>query len=44
MPVYDIAKLSNAIEEARRLSRSGVDFISHNAEFCRELCKRIERL
>ncbi|WP_033510403.1 glycosyltransferase [Bifidobacterium pullorum] len=44
VPVYDIAKLSNAIEEARRLSRSGVDFISHNAEFCRELCKRIERL
>lgn len=44
IPVYGIADLAGAIKEARRLSKSGVDFISHNAEFCRELCKRIERL
>ena len=44
VPVYDTADLAAAIEEARRLSRSGVGFRSHNAEFCRELRERIERL
>lgn len=44
VPVYDVADLAAAIEEARRLSRSGAGFRSHNAEFCRELRERIERL
>lgn len=44
VPVYDTADLAGAIEEARRLSRSGAGFTSHNAEFCRELRERIERL
>lgn len=42
--VYDVADLADAIEEARRLSKSGAGFKSHNAEFCRELGERIERL
>lgn len=44
VPVYDVADLAAAIEEARRLSGSGAGFRSHNAEFCRELRERIERL
>lgn len=44
VPVYDVADLAAAIEEARQLSRSGTGFRSHNAEFCRELRERIERL
>ena len=44
VPVYDIADLANAIEEARRLSASAIGFRSHNAEFCRELRESIERL
>lgn len=44
VPVYDVADLAAAIEGARRLSRSGAGFRSHNAEFCRELRERIERL
>lgn len=44
VPVYDITDLADAIEEARRLSQSGAGFRSHNAEFCRELRERIERL
>lgn len=44
VPVYDVANLSDAIEEARRLSMLGVNYRSHNAEFCRELRERIERL
>lgn len=44
VPVYDVTDLADAIEEARRLSVSGTEFRSHNAEFCRELCERIERL
>lgn len=44
VPVYDVAELGPAIEEARRLSKSGAGFVSHNAEFCRGLRERIERL
>lgn len=44
VPVYDVVDLADAIEEARRLSESGAGFRSHNAEFCRELRERIERL
>lgn len=44
VPVYDEADLAAAIGEARRLSKSGAGFRSHNAEFCRELRERIERL
>lgn len=44
VPVYDVADLMDAIEEARRLSREDAGFRSHNAEFCRELRERIERL
>ena len=44
VPVYDTADLAAAIGEARRLSRSGAGFRSHNAEFCEELRERIERL
>ena len=44
VPVYDVADLTAAIGEARRLSKSGAGFRSHNAEFCRELRERIERL
>lgn len=44
VPVYDVADLADAIKEARRLSRSGAGFRSHNAEFCEELRKMIERL
>ena len=44
VPVYDVAELAAAIRESRRLSRSGAGFRSHNAEFCRELRERIERL
>lgn len=36
VPVYDIAELPKAIELSRELSR-GVEFESHNAEFCRDL-------
>ncbi len=44
VPVYDADDLAAAIDEARRLSRTGVGFISHNAEFCSDLRKLIERL
>lgn len=44
VPVYDTDDLFSAIAEARRLSKSSTCFISHNAEFCRELRERIERL
>lgn len=44
VPVYDIASLANAIEEARILSASAIGFRSSNEEFCSELCQRIERL
>lgn len=44
VPVYDVADLADAIEEARRLSKSGAGFKSHNAEFCDALRERIERL
>lgn len=44
VPVYDVAELAAAIRESHRLSRSGAGFRSHNAEFCRELRERIERL
>lgn len=43
VPVYDVAELTQAIERARELSR-GVEFKSHNAEFCRELRRMIEEL
>ncbi len=41
VPVYDVAGLAPAIERARELSR-GVEFKSHNAEFCDELGRLIE--
>ena len=41
VPVYDVAELAYAIERARELSR-GVEFKSHNAEFCEELGRLIE--
>ena len=44
VPVYDAADLAAAIDEARRLSRTGTGFISHNAEFCEALRERIEGL
>ena len=44
VPVYDVDDLAAAIGEARRLSKEGAGFRSHNAEFCRELRERIERL
>ena len=44
VPVYDIADLAGAIEEAHRLSALGTGFTSHNAEFCEGLRERIERL
>lgn len=43
VPVYDVAELPKAIERARELSR-GVEFKSHNAEFCKELRRLIEEL
>lgn len=43
VPVYDMTDLSQAIELARELSR-GVEFRSHNAEFCEELRRLIEEL
>ena len=43
VPVYDVAELASAIERARELSR-GVEFKSHNAEFCEELGRLIEEL
>ena len=44
VPVYDVADLAAAIGEARRLSKAEAGFRSHNAEFCRGLRERIERL
>lgn len=44
VPVYDVAGLAGAIEEARRLSMLGTGFRSHNAEFCKKLKNEIERL
>ena len=43
VPVYDVADLPKAIQRARELSR-GVEFKSHNAEFCEELRRLIEEL
>lgn len=43
VPVYDVAELAYAIERARELSR-GVEFKSHNAEFCEDLGRLIEEL
>ena len=43
VPVYDVVDLPQAIGRARELSR-GVDFKSHNAEFCEELRRMIEKL
>ena len=44
IPVYDTANLGDAIKEARRKSAGGTDFKSHNAAFCKELCKRIDEM
>ena len=41
VPVYDMTDLPQAIELARELSR-GVEFRSHNVEFCEELRRLIE--
>lgn len=43
VPVYDVVDLPQAIGRARELSR-GVEFKSHNAEFCEELRRMIEKL
>lgn len=43
VPVYDMTDLPQAIELARELSR-GVEFRSHNVEFCEELRRLIEEL
>ena len=43
VPVYNTVDLPQAIERARELSR-GVTFKSHNAEFCEELRRMIEKL
>lgn len=40
IPVYNVADLLTAIEEARFAS-SNVNFKSHNAEFCRDLLRLI---
>ena len=44
VPVYDVADLGLAIDEARRQSRFGAGFESHNASFCSELLERIKEL
>lgn len=44
VPVYDMAELPAAIEEARRLTAGSAGFESHNAGFCNELAQLIERL
>lgn len=44
VPVYDVADLADAIEEARRLSESGIGFRSHNAEFCEGLRRLVRGL
>lgn len=44
VPVYDVAVLPAAIERARALSKDGGGFRSHNAEFCQEFERLIERL
>lgn len=44
VPVYDVADLAAAIDEARRLSSAGAGFASHNAEFCETLRRKMERL
>lgn len=41
VPVYDVADLAGAIEEARRLTTAGAGFRSHNAEFCEEFRRLI---
>ena len=43
VPVYDMTDLPQGIELARELSH-GVEFRSHNAEFCEELRRLIEEL
>ena len=44
VPVFDLAELPVAIEEARRLTAGGAEFKSHNGEFCEGLAKKIEEL
>ncbi|MBM6786752.1 hypothetical protein H6A33_11190 [Collinsella tanakaei] len=44
VPVFDMANLASAIEEARRITADSAGFESHNAGFCRELELMIERL
>lgn len=44
VPVYEVAELLAAIDEARRLSAGGTGFESRNTAFCCELEKMIERL
>lgn len=44
VPVFDTKDLVTAIDEARRLTAGGAGFESHNADFCRELERMIERL
>ena len=43
VPVYDVSELPQAIENARKMA-SGKAFQSHNAVFCSELTKLIERM
>lgn len=43
VPCYDVAKLPQAIDKARALSKDA-GFQSHNAEFCRRLGDLIEEL
>ena len=44
VPVFDVSELPTAIERARSLSKDGGGFKSHNAEFCRDFERLIERL
>lgn len=44
VPVYDVAELLAAIEEARLLTARGAGFKSHNAEFCEGLGRLIGKL
>lgn len=43
VPVYDVAELPTAIEQARKLTNRA-EFKSHNAKFCSELRRLIEEL
>lgn len=44
VPVFDTKDLALAIREARQLTAGSARFESHNAEFCSELERMIERL